>query len=152
MRKLQTYSSDEITVTFDPNLCIHSAICLRTLPAVFDVRRKRWVRPENASADEVAAAVERCPSGALRWRSQAAAAQAEAAGEAAEAPRTFILASRDGPLLVEGAFALYDEEGEPIPAAGRAALCRCGGSRNKPFCDGSHRERAPGTDGDAPVR
>ena len=67
-KPLQTYETPEITVTFDPNVCIHSGICLRGLPAVFDVNRKRWVRPELATAAEVAAQVERCPSGALQYR------------------------------------------------------------------------------------
>ncbi len=65
-RRLQVYETPEITVTFDPNICIHSGVCLSGLPAVFDVRRKRWVRPEAASADEVEAQVARCPSGALK--------------------------------------------------------------------------------------
>lgn len=67
MKRLQTYPGPAITVTFDPNVCIHSAVCLNALPAVFDVGRARWVRPEAASAAEVAAAIERCPSGALRY-------------------------------------------------------------------------------------
>ena len=62
----QTYETPEITVTFDPDVCIHSAVCIRGLPAVFDVNRKRWVRPELASAEEVAAQIARCPSGALQ--------------------------------------------------------------------------------------
>lgn len=67
-RRLQIYETDAITVTFDPNVCRHSGVCLRSLPAVFDVRRKRWVAPEAASADEVEATVRRCPSGALQFR------------------------------------------------------------------------------------
>jgi uncharacterized Fe-S cluster protein YjdI len=67
-KRLQVYESPEITVTFDPNVCIHSGVCVRGLPAVFDVARKRWVRPELASAAEVAAQVARCPSGALQYR------------------------------------------------------------------------------------
>lgn len=67
-KRLQVYESDEITVTFDPNICIHSGVCLRTLPAVFDVRRRRWVKPELAPAEQVAAAVRACPSGALQYR------------------------------------------------------------------------------------
>jgi len=70
-KRLQTFETDEIVVTFDPAVCVHSAICLRGLPAVFDVNRKRWVRPEAASAAEVAAQVERCPSGALHYRLKA---------------------------------------------------------------------------------
>jgi uncharacterized Fe-S cluster protein YjdI len=66
-RRLQTYSTDGITVTFDPNICIHSGVCVRGLPQVFDTAHKRWIRPENASAEEVAAQVRRCPSGALQF-------------------------------------------------------------------------------------
>ncbi|HEV8357774.1 MAG TPA: (4Fe-4S)-binding protein [Gemmatimonadales bacterium] len=65
-KRLQVYETPEITVTFDPAVCIHSGNCVRGLPAVFDVRRKRWVRPEAASADEVEAQIARCPSGALK--------------------------------------------------------------------------------------
>jgi uncharacterized Fe-S cluster protein YjdI len=67
-RRVQVYETDEITVTFEPDLCIHSGVCVRGLPAVFDVRRKRWVMPELGAAAEVAAQVERCPSGALKYR------------------------------------------------------------------------------------
>jgi uncharacterized Fe-S cluster protein YjdI len=67
-KPLQTYEAPGIVVTFDPNVCKHTGICLRGLPAVFDVQRKRWVRPELASPEEVAAQVARCPSGALQCR------------------------------------------------------------------------------------
>ena len=68
MKRLQTYETPAITVTFDPNLCTHAAACVRGLPAVFDVSRKRWIRPDLADAAEVAAQVARCPSGALQFR------------------------------------------------------------------------------------
>ena len=67
-KRLQTYDTAEITVTFDPNICRHTGICLRGLPKVFDIKRKRWIAPEAASADEVAAQVRRCPSGALQYQ------------------------------------------------------------------------------------
>jgi len=66
-KRLQTYETAGITVTFDPNICTHSAMCVRGLPAVFDVHRRDWVRPDAATADEVAAQVARCPSGALQF-------------------------------------------------------------------------------------
>jgi uncharacterized Fe-S cluster protein YjdI len=68
MKRIQTYSAPGITVTFDPNICEHSAVCLRKLPEVFDVRRQRWVRPEAATPEAVAAAIDCCPSGALGYR------------------------------------------------------------------------------------
>jgi len=67
-KRLQVYESPEITVTFDPNVCIHSGVCVRGLPLVFDVHRKHWIRPERAAPDQVAAQVARCPSGALQYR------------------------------------------------------------------------------------
>lgn len=65
-RPLQVYEHPEITVTFEPAKCIHSGICVRGLPAVFDVRRKRWVAVEAAPADQIHAQIARCPSGALQ--------------------------------------------------------------------------------------
>jgi uncharacterized Fe-S cluster protein YjdI len=67
-KRIQEYETSEVTVTFDPAVCVHSGVCVRGLPAVFDIRQKRWVRPEKAPAAEVIAQVARCPSGALRAR------------------------------------------------------------------------------------
>lgn len=67
-KRLQVYETPEITVTFDPNVCRHTGVCVRGLPLVFDIKRKHWVRPELASAGEVATQVARCPSGALQYR------------------------------------------------------------------------------------
>ncbi len=67
-KRVQSYETDDIVVTFDPNVCVHSGVCVRTLPAVFDVRRKQWVAPEAAPAAEVAAMIRICPSGALQYQ------------------------------------------------------------------------------------
>jgi uncharacterized Fe-S cluster protein YjdI len=67
-KRQQSYETDEIVVTFDPDICTHSGMCVRGLPEVFDVSRKRWVRPELAPAARVAEQVARCPSGALQSR------------------------------------------------------------------------------------
>lgn len=77
-QRLQVYEAPELVVTFDPTVCIHSGVCVGGLPAVFDVSRTRWVRPERAAPETVAAQVRRCPSGALQyqWRGR----QAETAG------------------------------------------------------------------------
>jgi uncharacterized Fe-S cluster protein YjdI len=65
-KRLQVYETPDVTVTFDPAICQHTGICLRGLPDVFDITRKRWIRPELATSDEVVAQVARCPSGALQ--------------------------------------------------------------------------------------
>jgi uncharacterized Fe-S cluster protein YjdI len=67
-KRLQTYETDEIVVTFDPNVCVHSGVCIRGLRLVFDVKRKHWIRPELATAEEVAAQIRLCPSGALQYQ------------------------------------------------------------------------------------
>lgn len=67
-KRIQVYETPDIVVTFDPNVCRHTGVCIRGLPDVFDVKRRKWVRPELAGALEVAAQVGRCPSGALQCR------------------------------------------------------------------------------------
>ena len=67
-KRLQVYETPDITVTFDPQLCRHTGVCVRGLPLVFDVKRRHWVRPELASPEDVAAQVARCPSGALQYQ------------------------------------------------------------------------------------
>ena len=66
-KRLQTYENDEIVVTFDPNVCRHTGVCVRGLPRVFAIRERRWIQLEHASAAEIAAQVQRCPSGALQY-------------------------------------------------------------------------------------
>lgn len=132
-RAPQTYEGEEVTVTFDSALCIHSEECVHGLPAVFDSSRRRWIRPDNASADQVVAAIARCPSGALRVRRQ---------GQAVVTSRpedgVAITVSRDGPLLPRGRLRIENAAGETIATADAAALCRCGATANPPYCDGSH--------------
>jgi uncharacterized Fe-S cluster protein YjdI len=86
-KRIQSYEANEIVVTFDPNVCIHSGNCVRGLPAVFDVRKKRWVAPERAAAEEVAAQIRRCPSGALQYRLKPADAQPTDTDPTAPKPR-----------------------------------------------------------------
>ena len=132
-RALQTYEGEAVTVTFDPGLCIHSEECVHGLPAVFDPSRRRWIRPDGASADEVVAAVARCPSGALRARRRGDRVASMNPEEEIE-----IRVSRDGPLLLRGRLRIVSAAGETIATADAAALCRCGATANPPFCDGSH--------------
>lgn len=65
-KRVQSYETPGITVTFDPSICRHTGVCLRGLPLVFDVRRKRWIAPEAGTVEDVAGQVARCPSGALQ--------------------------------------------------------------------------------------
>lgn len=133
-KRLQTYEAPGISVTYDPNLCIHAEECVRSLPAVFDPREKRWIRPERATPDEVERAVARCPTGALRSRRPDAPAPTAAAS-------VVVRLQEHGPLLLSGPIRIETESGEVVREADRVALCRGGGTGNPPFCDGSHARR-----------
>jgi uncharacterized Fe-S cluster protein YjdI len=127
------YATDEIVVEWEPRLCFHSQNCVRALPQVFDDSRRPWVKVDAATADEIEAAVARCPSGALRTR------RLGASTARLEQPLE-LRASADGPLLVTGGVRIVDADGTVLYEGERAALCRCGGSANKPFCDGTHKK------------
>ena len=64
-QKTHHYSNGEITVIWKPEVCIHSAICFKGLPAVFDPRRKPWIVTSNAETQQIIDQVKKCPSGAL---------------------------------------------------------------------------------------
>jgi hypothetical protein len=110
------------------------------LPAVFDPSRKRWIRPDNASAEEVVATVARCPSGALRVRRQGQTVVTSSPEDGVA-----ITVSRDGPLLLLWRLRIENPAGETIATADAAALCRCGATANPPYCDGSHLRIGFGT-------
>jgi uncharacterized Fe-S cluster protein YjdI len=130
--RTKEYASDEIVVEWEPRLCYHSQNCVRSLPRVFDDSRRPWIDVNAASANDIEAAVARCPSGALRTRRVGAPATPLQ-------PQPEVCASADGPLLVTGGIRIVDAEGKLLYEGERAALCRCGGSSNKPFCDGTHK-------------
>jgi uncharacterized Fe-S cluster protein YjdI len=133
-RQARVYANDAIEVRWEAHLCIHTGNCLRNLPQVFDTQARPWVNVDAAEEDRIAAAVVTCPTGALHFRRlREGAAQEEPATPTTIEPRP------DGPLLVRGRVRIVDGEGALIREDTRLALCRCGASENKPFCDGSHR-------------
>ena len=64
---IKRYTNGEVTVIWQPSLCVHSAICFRGLPAVFDPRRRPWVVLDGHTSDAIITQVEECPSGALSF-------------------------------------------------------------------------------------
>lgn len=64
---IKHYTNGEVTIVWQPDVCIHSAKCFHGLPEVFDPREKPWIRPEGATTEQIVAQVERCPSGALSY-------------------------------------------------------------------------------------
>jgi uncharacterized Fe-S cluster protein YjdI len=127
------YANDAIEVHWEPRLCIHARNCVARLGAVFDGGRRPWIDVDAADPAAIAATVRSCPTGALHYHRLDGGEQEEPDAEATVEPQP------DGPLFVRGRVRLLDADGALIREDTRIALCRCGGSRNTPFCDGSHR-------------
>jgi CDGSH-type Zn-finger protein/uncharacterized Fe-S cluster protein YjdI len=130
--KVHRYASTAAVVTWDAKRCIHAAECVHTLPEVFDPDAKPWIRPSAADAAAIRTAVDRCPSGAL-------AMHAPDGSNVALQPATNTgLLMSGGPLYLRGKLQL--QLGDVVQDETRMALCRCGASQNKPFCDNSHQK------------
>jgi CDGSH-type Zn-finger protein/uncharacterized Fe-S cluster protein YjdI len=123
---------EKMDITYDAGRCIHAAECVSRLRSVFDGNKSPWIQPDAGAADDVAATVHQCPSGALHY--------ARKDGGAVERPseHNTIRLSEDGPLYLRGDFTISNAAGEVVVNDTRAALCRCGASENKPFCDNTH--------------
>ena len=128
---IKRYSNGEVTVLWQPAKCMHSGVCAAGLPAVFDPAKKPWITIQGASSAAIVAQVARCPSGALSIEQPAAAPPAETT--------TTVEVRPDGPLLISGQLTVTHRDGRTQQCDGITAFCRCGGSANKPFCDGSHK-------------
>jgi uncharacterized Fe-S cluster protein YjdI/CDGSH-type Zn-finger protein len=137
----RTYANETIEVRWEPRLCIHTLNCVRGLGEVFDSQARPWVRVDAADAERIADTILTCPTGALHFRRLDGGPQEQPREETTIEPR------RNGPLFVRGRVRIVDEDGAVVREDTRLALCRCGGSRNKPFCDGTHREIGFTTEG-----
>ncbi len=130
------YSNGEITIVWQPAICIHSTLCWKGetgLPEVFDPRVQPWIRPEGADTARIIEHVKRCPSGALSiYRND------EVPDNAAVQTERIVEVMPNGPLLVYGNIVVKDKEGHEVRKNKVTAFCRCGASGNKPFCDGTH--------------
>ena len=128
----KAYQGNEITVYDDRSICSHSGVCTDNLAAVFRLAAEPFVHVSGASAKAIIEVIKRCPSGALSYGLGTSA-------EAVEEGRSpTITATKDGPLAVAGRVELVSEDGTTHETRARYTLCRCGGSKNKPYCDGSH--------------
>lgn len=127
------YSNGEVTILWKPNLCAHTGICINGLPKVFDKDRRPWIIPESASTEELIRQVDQCPSGALSYIMNRHEPE-----KTPSLPEVRVEVKPKGPLLVMGRFLLVDVQGKEMESSGNMAFCRCGMTKNDPFCDGSH--------------
>ena len=130
--KLESYRAKGITVHDNRSICAHAGRCTDGLAAVFKYKSEPWIDPEAGAALQIIETVRRCPSGALSYTLHGAEA-----GAGLQQPPS-ITVTKDGPYEVTGGVALLGQVWAQGASTERYTLCRCGGSRNKPFCDGTH--------------
>ncbi len=126
------YQGQRITIHDNRVICSHAKECVNRLPAVFRFGERPWIQPDAAAVDEIIEVVKRCPSGALSYSIE------EIHHRDLERPPAVDIV-KDGPLNVTGRIQFICEHAQP-PSPEHYSLCRCGASKNKPFCDGTHVE------------
>ncbi len=126
-----TYEGEAITIYDNRGICSHAGFCTSGCPAVFRMRTEPWIDPDEADVEAVVNTIRQCPSGALSY-----AIDGEEHRDQQRDPEVHV--SKDGPYYVRGGVELQDVEWGEGASKEHGALCRCGGSKNKPFCDGTH--------------
>ncbi len=129
--KPDSYEGPGITVHDNRGICAHAGRCTDGRPAVFRLKQEPWIVPDGATSEEIIATVRTCPSGALSY-SMGGVEHRDRDGE----PAVFI--SPNGPYVMSGGPELPETEFGEGASREHFTLCRCGGSKNKPFCDGTH--------------
>jgi CDGSH-type Zn-finger protein/uncharacterized Fe-S cluster protein YjdI len=127
---IETVKGEKLDLIYEGKRCIHARFCVTGAPTVFLANVKGpWIHPDTVSVEQLVEVAHACPSGAIRYK--------RTDGKADEtAPPVNLAGIREGgPYAFRGALQIDGE-----PSGFRATLCRCGASKNKPFCDSSHHE------------
>ena len=134
------FSNGEIIVFWKSELCIHAANCLIGLPEVFNLKKKPWINVHASNSKEIMKIVNTCPSRALTYlKSTKFVTSKPRATTKKRSKFARIQILKNGPALITGNFIVRDSKKKKIKIEGEVvALCRCGGTKNKPFCDGNH--------------
>ncbi len=137
----EVVEGEAVQITFNGKLCIHSRFCVTGAPKVFLANvQGPWIHPDDMDAEELMAVARECPSGAIQYRRKDG-------GREEQAPPVNLITVREGgPYAFRGELRI---DGKPVGY--RATLCRCGASKNKPFCDGSHHDAHFDATGEPPT-
>ena len=128
--RVMKFDGQWLTVLYNPRICSHAAECVAGAPDAFDPDRRPWIDADGEPAQTVRDVVRACPSGALRIADE----------DHAIPDRAPITVQENGPYWIMGGRLEADPPGEGA-GADKFVLCRCGLSGNKPYCDGTHRDR-----------
>lgn len=129
--RVDSYVGKGIVIHDNRGVCSHAGFCTDNLASVFRMGVEPWIDPDGSPVEEIIRVIEMCPSGALSYSLDGEKYDSQERGPS-------INLRLDGPYHVVGRIDL-DDAGDSRPEAKEHyALCRCGGSKNKPFCDGTH--------------
>ena len=129
--KRDNYVGQKITIHDNRGICAHAGRCTDGLASVFHLKEEPWIFPDSASAEEIIDTIKKCPSGALSYSIDGVEYQGNGG-----VPSIFI--APNGPYVVSGGPDLENTERGEHASKDHFTMCRCGGSKNKPFCDGTH--------------
>lgn len=130
--KRQSYrAASGITIHDNRSICAHAGYCSDHLSTVFKYKSEPWIDPDGGAVEAIVETIRHCPSGALSYT-------LDGIEGPDERPNPSIKVTKDGPYAVVGDIQLLEQSWGQGASKQRFTLCRCGGSKNKPFCDGSH--------------
>ena len=129
--KSASYKGKKMTIHDNRSVCAHAGYCTDNLASVFRMKEEPWIDPDAASVEEIIVAIRNCPSGALSYSINDA--ENHNSGD-----EPAVLIAPNGPYVVSGGIELSDTTWGEGASRSEYTLCRCGSSKNKPFCDGTH--------------
>lgn len=129
--KRVNYAGKNITIHDNRGICAHAGHCTDNLSTVFKLDQEPWIDPDGATVDDIIQTIRKCPSGALSYSINNV--------EHRDQDRPpMVTVTKDGPYAITGGMELIDQPRGEGASLEHYTLCRCGGSKNKPFCDGTH--------------
>jgi len=131
LNKRDNYAGTQIMIHDNRGICAHAGHCTDNLSSVFKLNAEPWIDPEGATARDIINTFKKCPSGALSYTIDNVEHR-----DQDRAP--MVTVTKDGPYAVTGDIELVDQPSGEGASTEHYTFCRCGGSKNKPFCDGTH--------------
>ena len=129
--KVDDYVGSGIIIHDNRGVCSHVGYCTDNLPSVFLIGQEPWINPNGAPIAEIVRVIKMCPSGALSY------SVGDVKHDSLDRKPGMRL-RKDGPYHIVGGIELVDYNKSEPESKEHYTLCRCGGSKNKPFCDGTH--------------
>jgi len=135
--KKEVYVGSDITIYDNRGICAHAGVCTDNLATVFRMKQEPWIDPDAETLEEIITIINKCPSGALSYSLNSNRDNNE---ESSESSASAVMVAPNGPYVVTGRVELADITWGSGAEKQQFTLCRCGASKNKPYCDGSHAQ------------